>query len=119
MFKYTIIFFVLTFFSIKSAYAVSVNKIFIKGNQRIDKSTIISYLNIKKNQEIREEDLNAVFKDLFATELFSDISFDFKNNALFIKVIENPIINRIALEGNKRIEDDDILPEIFLTNEFK
>ena len=33
---------------------------------------------------------------------------------MFIKVVENPIINRIALEGNKRIDDDDILPEIFL-----
>ena len=55
-----------------------------------------------------------MFKDLFATELFSDISFEFKNNSLFIKVIENPIINRLALEGNKRLEDDDILSEIFL-----
>ena len=74
-------------------------------------------LNIKKNKEISEEDLNAIFKDLFATELFSDISFDFKNNSLFIKVVENPIINRIALEGNKRIDDDDILSEIFLNPE--
>ena len=114
MLKYALIFFVLLFFCIKSAFAISINKIFIKGNQRIDNSTIISYLNIKKNNEINEEDLNAVFKDLFATELFSDISFDFKDNSLFIEVVENPIINRIALEGNKRIDDDDLLSEIFL-----
>ncbi len=114
MLKYSRIFFVLLFFSVKSAYAISINKIFIKGNQRIDSSTILSYLNIKKNKAISEEDLNTVFKDLFATELFSDISFDFKDNSLFIKVVENPIINRIALEGNKRIDDDDILSELFL-----
>ena len=114
MIKYAVIFFVLLFFSIKSAFAISINKIFIKGNQRIDSSTILSYLNIKKNKEISEEDLNAIFKDLFATELFSDISFEFKNDSLFIKVVENPIINRIALEGNKRIDDEDILSEIFL-----
>ena len=114
MFKYALIFFLLVFFLIKSISAYVVNKVLIKGNQRIDSSTILSYINIKKNKEISEEDLNEVFKDLFATELFSDISFDFNNNALFIKVVENPIINRIALEGNKRIDDEDILPEIFL-----
>ncbi len=114
MFNYALIFFVLLFFLSKSIFANVVNKIFIKGNQRIDNSTILSYINIKKNKEISEEDLNEIFKDLFATELFSDISFDFNNNALFIKVVENPIINRIVLEGNKRIDDEDILPEIFL-----
>ncbi len=48
MIKYALIFFVLLFFPIKSAFAISINKIFIKGNQRIDSSTILSYLNIKK-----------------------------------------------------------------------
>ena len=114
MFKYVLIFIVLLFFPIKGAFTTIVNKVFIEGNQRIENSTILSYLDIKKNKEISEEDLNNVFKDLFATELFSDISFDLKNNSLFIKVVENPIINRIALEGNKRIDDEDIIPEIFL-----
>ena len=114
MFKYFLIIFTIFFFSFKCVFSNSINKIVIKGNQRIETSTILSYLNIKKNKEISEENLNAIFKDLFATELFSDISFDFKNNSLFIKVVENPIINRIALEGNKRIDDDDILSEIFL-----
>ena len=114
MFKYSLIISTMLFFSFKCVFSNSINKIVIKGNQRIETSTILSYLNIKKNKEISEENLNAIFKDLFATELFSDISFDFKNNSLFIKVVENPIINRIALEGNKRIDDDDILSEIFL-----
>ena len=57
MIKCAVIFFVLLFFPIKSAFAISINKIFIKGNQRIDSSTILSYLNIKKNKEISEDDL--------------------------------------------------------------
>ena len=114
MSKFTIVFFILPFFLFKSTLANSINKIFIKGNQRIESNTILSYLDIKKNKEFTEQDLNIAFKDLFATELFSDINFEFKNNNLYINVIENPIINRIALEGNERIEDDDILPEIFI-----
>ena len=65
MSKFVLIFFLLIFFSIKSAFTSSINKIFIKGNQRIDSRTILSYLNIKKNKEISEEDLNVIFKDLF------------------------------------------------------
>ena len=114
MFKYVLIFLLFFSFPIKGVFSNIINKIIIKGNQRIESSTILSYLNIKKNKKISEQDLNIMFKDLFATELFSDISFDFKNNSLYINVRENPIINRIALEGNKRIDDEDILPEIFL-----
>ena len=83
MFKYVLIFIVLLFFPIKGAFTTIVNKVFIEGNQRIENSTILSYLDIKKNKEISEEDLNNVFKDLFATELFSDISFDLKNNLFY------------------------------------
>ena len=58
MFKYVLIFFVLLFFLIKGIFANVINKIFIKGNLRIDSSTVLSYINIKKDQEISEEDLN-------------------------------------------------------------
>ena len=29
-------------------------------------------------------------------------------------MVENPVINRIALEGNRYLDDDEILPEIYL-----
>ena len=114
MTKYAIFFLILLSFAIKPAFAKVINKIFITGNQRIESKTILSYLSIEKNKKFSEQDLNIAFKDLFATELFADINFKFKNNNLYIKVLENPIINRIALEGNKRLDDDDILPEIFI-----
>ena len=96
--KYTVIFVLFLLLPIKSIFADVINKIFIKGNQRIESNTILSYLNIKKNKDVKDEDLNVMFKELFATDLFSNISFNFDNNSLFIEVEENPIINRIALE---------------------
>ena len=57
-------------FLIKSAFCNSINKIFIKGNQRIDSSTILSYLNIKKNKEISEDDLNAHLKTYLQQNYF-------------------------------------------------
>ncbi len=91
-----------------------INKIDIEGNIRLDDRTIFSYLNITKDSRISKGDLNTMFKDLFSTELFSEIKFIIDEDKLKILVKENPIINRIALEGNKRVKDDDIFPEISL-----
>ena len=78
----------------------------------LDDNTIFSYINLNENSQILKSDLNTLFKDLFATEMFSEIKFEIESSKLIIIVTENPIINRIALEGNKRLEDEDILPEI-------
>ncbi len=109
-----VFFIVIIFMKITISYAEKLSKIVIIGNQRIDNETIISYLNIDKGQDINISDLNFSLKELFATDLFSKITYEYNKNTLFVKVKENPIINRIALEGNKRIKDDDILPEILL-----
>src|SRR3546814_8960719 len=53
-------------------------------------------------------------KDLFATELFSDVQIRDDQGNLTIEIKENPVINRIVLEGNKRLKDEKIQPEIKL-----
>ena len=99
---------------LKISSADVINKIEIDGNIRLDDNTIFSYIDINSNSILSKDDLNLLFKDLFATELFSEIKFNLDGTKLTIVVKENPIINRIALEGNKRLEDDDIYPEIAL-----
>ena len=113
MFKFILIIFFLAGF-IKFSFSNSINKIEIEGNLRLDDNTIFSYLNINSTSTIPKSDLNILFKDLFATELFSEIKFKLEETKLTIIVSENPIINRIALEGNKRLDDEDIFPEISL-----
>ena len=111
MLKFFVIIFV--FINLISlSFSEVINKIDIKGNLRLDDNTIFSYINLNENSQILKSDLNTLFKDLFATEMFSEIKFEIESSKLIIIVTENPIINRIALEGNKRLEDEDILPEI-------
>ncbi len=105
-----IIFFLMHFNNV--SYSNIINEIDIKGNIRLDDNTILSYLSINKDSKILKSDLNTLFKDLFSTELFSEIKFIIEDKKLNILVKENPIVNRIALEGNKRLEDNDIFPEI-------
>ncbi len=53
-------------------------------------------------------------RDLFATELFADVQIRDDNGALTIIVKENPIINRVVFEGNKRIKEDKLYKELKL-----
>ena len=92
----------------------AVTEIQIDGIQRIDKETVIAYSNININDTYTEELGNNALKSLFETDLFSNIEISFKDNLLIIKVNENPTVNLIKFEGNKKINDEDLLLEVSL-----
>ena len=92
-----------------------IRSIAVRGNQRLEPATIISYANIAPGQTYTAETLDQALKDLYATELFADVVITgAETGNIVIAVQENPVINRIVVEGNQRIKDDKILPEIQL-----
>ncbi len=87
----------------------------VKGAERLEPETIRAYANLTPGQTYTGETLDAALKDLYATELFADVVISGGDTGnLVITVRENPVINRIVLEGNKKIKDDKITPEIRL-----
>jgi len=88
-----------------------INDIEINGNQRIDIETIISYANINLEEIYTEEKGNNILKNLFDTELFSNIEIKYSENKLIINIIENPTINLVKFKGNGKIKDEDLLIE--------
>jgi outer membrane protein insertion porin family len=86
----------------------------VEGNQRIEAATILSYLAVEPGDPFDPERLNDSLRDLFATGLFDDIVFRRENGLLVVAVVENPIINRIAFEGNQRLGDDILETEVQL-----
>jgi outer membrane protein insertion porin family len=93
----------------------TIRSIAVKGNQRLEPATIISYANLQPGQTYTAETLDQALKDLYATELFADVVITGADTGnIVITVQENPVINRIVLEGNKRLKDDKITPEIQL-----
>ena len=73
----------------------TVKKIEIDGLQRVERATVLSYLNIGKNSRVSQDKLDSSFKSLYDTGLFSDINFDTMTpNVLKISVKENPIIGK-------------------------
>ena len=91
-----------------------IGNIRVEGTQRIDPSTVISYLSIKPGDPFDAVALDRSLKTLFATGLFADVALRREGSDLIVRIVENPIINRIAFEGNKRIEDDALSREVQL-----
>jgi outer membrane protein insertion porin family len=91
---------------------VLIQDIEVRGTQRIAPETVKSYLAFKKGENVSFDKINESLKTLFSTELFVDISHTLKGHKLLIEVIENPIINRIGFEGNKKLKTDKLKSEI-------
>ena len=87
----------------------------VEGLQRVEKETVLSYLNLKKGSNVSQDALDSSFKRLYDTGLFSDISFDTtQKNTLKINVKENPVIDKRAFDGNDKIDDKVLEKEVQL-----
>ncbi|VVT18365.1 outer membrane protein assembly factor BamA [Erythrobacter sp. EC-HK427] len=93
-----------------------IRAITVRGAQRLEPETIVSYISLRPGDAYSAAAADRALIELATTELFADfaISFDRGTGVMQIDIEENPIINRIILEGNNRIESDEIYPEINL-----
>ncbi len=86
----------------------------VVGSERLEPTTILSYIRLRVGEEYTAVAADEAIKDLGATELFANSSIRNENGNVVITVVENPVINRIVLEGANRLKPDKILPEIKL-----
>jgi outer membrane protein insertion porin family len=92
-----------------------IRTITVVGAERLEPSTILSYIRLRAGQEYTGTAGDEALKDLYATELFANASISNNDGNVVINIVENPVINRIVLEGNQRLKADKILPEIKLS----
>jgi len=86
----------------------------VEGNQRIELETVRSYMSIRIGDPFDPGLIDRSLKSLFATGLFADVVLRREASALVVRVVENPIINRVAFEGNDKFEDDSLESEVQL-----
>ena len=91
-----------------------VRTIAVAGAQRLEPQTILSYIRLRPGDAYTAAAGDRVISDLYATELFANVGVVNEGGNVVITVTENPVINRIILEGNDRIKNDKIVPEIRL-----
>lgn len=92
----------------KVAQGGQIEAIDVHGNERIETSTILSYLLVRQGDAFNQDEIDRSLKTLYATGLFRDVSLHRRGNILLVQVSENPIVNRIAFEGNHSSKDDDL-----------
>jgi outer membrane protein insertion porin family len=102
-----------------AAAATATNRVIktlrVEGSQRIEGDTVLSYTKLRVGQAFSNETLDQAIKDLYASDLFADVSVSgAETGDVVLRIRENPIINRVILEGNKRLKEDKIKKEIKL-----
>ena len=95
-------------------YQDVIRDIRITGNQRIERQTILTYLGLAAGSPFNQRELDQALKNLFATGFFADVNIGINQGVLLVQVVENPIINRVAFEGNLKMEDKDLAAELEL-----
>jgi outer membrane protein insertion porin family len=93
------------------AIAQSASSIEVRGNRRVETDTVRSYFKGSGGRLTAEQE-NEGLKSLIATGLFSDVNIDHRSGHLVVTVVENPVINRVAFEGNKKAKDDQLKSEV-------
>ena len=93
------------------AAAAVASSVLVKGNQRIEAETIKTYVTIKPGKSYGAADVDASIKALFDTGLFADVSIVQRGPSLVVTVVENPVVNSVTFEGNKKVKSD-ILQQI-------
>ncbi len=90
----------------------TIDEIVIEGGQRIDPATVLNYLGLQPGDSFDARDLDAALSSLFATGLFANAVFERDGNKLIVRVVENPLINIVAFEGNDRLDNDTLQSEM-------
>jgi outer membrane protein insertion porin family len=92
----------------------TIQAITVEGNQRIEPGTIRSYMLVAVGDPFDPDRLDRSLKTLYATGLFQDVQLTRQGSTLVVHVVENPLVNRVAFEGNHKVSDDTIRPEVQL-----
>ena len=88
---------------------IKIDEIIVTGNKRVAVGTVLSYLPVRVGDRVTRGSLSIALERLFETELFDDIDIALDGSVLTVTVAENPIINRVNIEGNDVLSDEKLL----------
>jgi len=92
----------------------TIDEIVIRGTGRVEPATVRSYLTVDPGDSFDRAALNDTLKSLYDTGLFSDVRLRREGDQLIVEIDENPIINRIAFEGNDEVDEETLRQQVEL-----
>jgi len=91
------------------AQTITIADIRLEGLQRVAASSVFGLLNVNVGDQISQEDIGRIVRDVFASDYFEDIQVLTEENVLIIRVQERPTISEINVEGNKLIPTEALM----------
>jgi outer membrane protein insertion porin family len=90
------------------AAAATDSLITVTGNRHSDADMIRAFFHAAADGTLDAAALDAALKSLYGTGLFRDVNIARDGSRILVTVVENPTIDRLAFEGNKKIKDEDL-----------
>jgi outer membrane protein insertion porin family len=84
----------------------TVQAIDVVGNQRIEADTIRSFVLFRPGDAFDDDRLDRSLRTIFGSGLFRDARIARVGDRIVVTVVENPLVNRVAFEGNRAISSD-------------
>lgn len=103
---------IVTVASSRPVMAQTVSSIVVEGNRRVESDTVKSYFRPGPGGRLGPQEIDEGLKALYGTGLFSDVKISHSGNRLVVTVVENPVLNRVAFEGNKKAKDEQLKAEV-------
>ena len=91
---------------------LTAGSIVVEGNRRVEADTVRSYFKVAPGEHLDAAKIDAALKALYGTGLFQDVRISQSGGKLIVTVVEAPVVNKIAFEGNHRLKDEQLLQEI-------
>jgi outer membrane protein insertion porin family len=99
-------------FAAPAATDASANAIVVQGNRRVEADTIRSYFKLGPGEHLDAAKIDSALKALYASGLFQDVHITQSGGRVVVTVVEAPVIDRLAFEGNNKIKDEQLQEEI-------
>ena len=90
----------------------SASNIVVQGNRRVEAETVRAYFKAGPGERLDAAKIDAALKALYASGLFDDVHITQSGGHIIVTVVESPVINRLAFEGNHRMKDEQLQEEI-------
>ena len=96
------------------AQSGAIKSIRVEGNRRVEPETVRTYLRFNVGDAYNPGKVDQSIKSLFSTGLFSDVTIDREGAGVVVRVVENPVVNQVAFEGNREVDKATLSAEVQL-----
>ena len=97
-----------SFAGVAEAQSYTFSNIVVQGNQRVPTGTVASYAGIERGKSMTAGELNDAYQRILASGQFESVEIEPQGSTLVVRVTEFPAINRVSIEGNRRLKDDEL-----------